>query len=148
LFVTKNNRVFSRYINICFAKRETLAYIILFNNIDILKLDKEFLLIKRAFKAFDLQEIFLEKNKSINARLLNKNKDVLAFDNTKNNIYSKRDNKIKKLLIYTNIKNIIFEKITSRRVNKSLLILINYNSKNLILYNKIINKSNDYAFAK
>ncbi len=148
MFVTKNNRVFSRYINICFAKRETLAYIILFNNIDILKLDKEFLLIKRAFKAFDLQEIFLEKNKSINARLLNKNKDVLAFDNTKNNIYSKRDNKIKKLLIYTNIKNIIFEKITSRRVNKSLLILINYNSKNLILYNKIINKSNDYAFAK
>jgi len=95
-----------------------------------------------------LQEIFLEKNKNTSARLLNKNKNILAFNNTKSNIYSKQNSRIKKFFIYTNIKDIIFEKITNRKVNKFLLISINYSLKNLTLYNRIIDKSRNYIFAK
>jgi len=95
-----------------------------------------------------LQKTFLEKNKNTNAKLLNKSKDILAFNNIESNIYLKQNNKTKKLSIYTSIKDIIFKKITNRRVNKFLLILINYNLKDLTLYNKIISKSKDYIFSK
>jgi len=95
LFVARNNRTFLRYINVCSLKHEILTYLILSNNIDISKSNREFLLIKRAFKVFDLQKIVLEKNRNTSAKLLNQSKSILAFNNTKNKIYSKQDNRIK-----------------------------------------------------
>jgi len=148
LFVAKNNKGFSKYINICFAKYNILVYIILLNNIDVLELSRKFLLIEKALEAFNLYKIFLEKDKNINAKLLNKSKDILISNNTKSDIYLKQDSRTKKLLIYTNTKNIIFKKIINRKVNKFLSILIYYSSKNLILYSKIIDKSRNYTFAK
>jgi len=148
LFVAKNNKGFSKYINICFAKYNILVYIILLNNIDVLELNRKFLLIEKALEALNLYKIFLEKDKNINAKLLNKSKDILISNNTKSDIYLKQDSRTKKLLIYTDTKNIIFKKIINRKVNKFLLILINYSSKNLILYSKIIDKSRNYTFAK
>lgn len=148
MFVAKNNKGFSKYINICFAKYNILVYIILLNNIDVLELNRKFLLIEKALEALNLYKIFLEKDKNINAKLLNKSKDILISNNTKSDIYLKQDSRTKKLLIYTDTKNIIFKKIINRKVNKFLLILINYSSKNLILYSKIIDKSRNYTFAK
>lgn len=148
MFVAKNNKGFSKYINICFGKYNILVYIILLNNIDVLELNRKFLLIEKALEALNLYKIFLEKDKNINAKLLNKSKDILISNNTKSDIYLKQDSRTKKLLIYTDTKNIIFKKIINRKVNKFLLILINYSSKNLILYSKIIDKSRNYTFAK
>lgn len=54
MFVAKNNKDFSKYINFCYAEYNILVYIILLNNIDVLELNRKFLLIEKALEAFNL----------------------------------------------------------------------------------------------